>query len=206
MATNPPRANPRLKLIGLGGLIGILLIAAVAFYQFSEKQSEIEKQINVEVSFPPVGKSDGVYQYHVWLEGAEETTMLHRVEVHLDRVPAFSETVSVSTIGKNWKPYSAPGIKGGVKGMPDDDVYLKFEMTGLGYAKSWTLVELTAEVEYEFTQFWMDFNPTVNFSFEVPGPYHRRQEGSVNKTIKWTSTDDMKPENEWETLETTEEN
>ena len=89
MATNPPRANPRLKSIGLGGLIGILLITALAFYQFNDKQSEIEKQINVEVSFPPVGKSDGVYQYHVWLEGAEETTMLHRVEVNLDRVRRF---------------------------------------------------------------------------------------------------------------------
>ncbi len=184
MATNPPRANLRLKLIGLGGLIGILLIAAVAFYQFSEKQSEIEKQINVEVSFPPVGKSDGVYQYHVWLEGAEETTMLHRVEVNLDRVPAFSETVSVSTIGKNWKPYSAPGIKGGVKGMPDDDVYLRFETTAIGYAKSWTLVELIAEVKFDFTLFFIDFDPTVNFSFEVPGPYHRRQEGLVDKSIK----------------------
>ena len=206
MATNPPRANLRLKLIGLGGLLGILLIAAVAFYQFNEKQSEIEKQINVEVSFPPVGATDGVYQYHVWLEGSEETTMLHRVEVNLDRVAAYSKTVSVSIVGKNWKPYSSSRIKGGVKGVPDDDVYLKFEMTDFGYAKSWTLVELTAEVEFKFTQFWMDFNPSVNFSFEVPGPYHRRQEGSVNKTIKWTSNDDMKPENEWETIGTIEEN
>ncbi len=197
MATNPPRAKLRLKLIGFGGLIVILLIAAVAFYQFNEKHSEIEKQINVEVSFPPVGTTGGVYQYHVWLEGSEETTMLHRVEVNLDRVPAYSKTVSVSTIGKSWKPYSSPGIKGGVKGMPDDDVYLKFETDDFGYAKSWSLVELTAEVEFKFTKFWIDFNPSVNFYFEVPGPYHRRQEGLVDKSIKWTSTDDMAPEGEW---------
>ena len=195
-----------LKRIGLGGLIGILLIAAVALYQFNEKQTEIENQINVEVSFPPVGTTDGVYQYHVWLEGSEKTTMLHRVEVNLDRVPAFSDTVSVSTIGKGWKPYSSPRIKGGVKGIPEDDVYLKFETTDFGYAKSWSLVELTATVEFKFTQYWIDFNPSVNFSFEVPGPYHRRQEGLVNKTIKWKSKDDMAPENEWETLEKLEEN
>ena len=67
-----------------------------------------------------MGTTDGVYQYHVWLEGSEKTTMLHRVEIKLDRVPA---------------------------------------------------------------------------------PYHRRQEGLVDKSIKWTSIDDMAPENEWETLE-----
>ncbi len=195
-----------LKRIGLGGLIGIVLIAALAFYQFNGKQTEIENQINVEVSFPPVGTTDGVYQYHVWLEGSEKTTMLHRVEVNLERVPAFSDTVSVSTIGNGWKPYSSPRIKGGVKGIPEDDVYLKFETTDFGYAKSWSLVELTATVEFKFTQYWIDFNPSVNFSFEVPGPYHRRQEGLVNKTIKWTSNDYMKPVNEWETIETTEEN
>ncbi len=37
-------------------------------------------------------------------------------------------------------------------------------------AKSWTLVDLTAEVAFEFTQFWMDFYPSMSFSFEVPGP------------------------------------
>ena len=206
MAIITPRAKVWLKRIGLGGLIGILLITAATFYEFNAKRSEIEKQINVDVSFPPVGTTGGVYQYHVWLEGSEETTMLHRVEVNLDRVPAYSKTVSVSTIGKSWKPYSSPRIKGGVKGMPDNDVYLKFEMDDFGYAKSWTLVELTAEVNFKFTQFWIDFNPSVNFPFEVPGPYHRRQEGNVNKTIKWTSNDDMKPENEWETIETIEDN
>ena len=191
----------RIKKIGLGGVIGILFIVAVIYYQFDDKKSEIEKQINVEVSFPRVGKTDGVYQYHVWLEGSQKTTMLHRVEVNLDRVPAFSDTVSVSTIGKNWKPYSSSSKKGALKGMPDDDVYLRFETTAIGYAKSWTLVELIAEVKFDFTLFFMDFNPTVNFSFEVPGPYHRRQEGLVDKSIKWTSTDDMAPEGEWETLE-----
>ena len=201
MATIPPQAKVWSKRIGLGGLIGILLITAAAFYEFYEKYAEIEKQINVEVSFPQVGTTDGVYQYHVWLEGAEETTILHRVEVNLDRVPAYSKTISVSTIGEGWKPYSSKGVKGGMKGTPDEDVYLKFETDGFGYAKSWTLVDLTAEVAFEFTQFWMDFYPSMSFSFEVPGPHHRRQEGSVDKTIKWTSTDDMAPEHEWETIE-----
>ena len=199
-------AKGRVKIIILGGLAGILIIAGVGYSQFDNRKSEIEKQIRVEVSFPPVGTTDGVYQYHVWLEGSEKTTMLYRVEINLDRVPAFSDTVSVSTIGKNWKPYSSSSKKGALKGMPDDDVYLRFETTAIGYAKSWTLVELIAEVKFDFTLFFMDFNPTVNFSFEVPGPYHRRQEGLVDKTIKWTSTDDMAPENEWETLEKLEEN
>jgi len=194
-------AKGRLKKIGFGGLAGILIVAGWAYSQFDSRKSEIENQIKVEVSFPPVGKTDGVYQYHVWLEGSEKTTMIHRVEVNLDRVPAFSDTVSVSIIGKKWKPYSSSSKKGGAKGMPDDDVYLRFETTAIGYAKSWTLVELIAEVKYNFTQFGVDFNPSVNFSFEVPGPYHRRQEGLVDKSIKWISTDDMAPENEWETME-----
>lgn len=201
MATIPPRAKVWSKWIGLGGLIGILLITAAAFYELYEKHTEIKKQINVEVSFPRVGTTDGVYQYHVWLEGSEKTTMLHRVEVNLDRVPAYSKTIYVSTIGEGWKPYSSKGLKSGMKGTPDDDVYLKFETNGFGYAKSWTLVDLTAEVAFEFTPFGMDFDPSMSFSFEVPGPHHRRQESSVEKTIKWTSIDDMAPENEWETIE-----
>ena len=194
-------AKARAKLIVLGGLAGILIIAGVGYSQFDERKSEIEKQIKVEVSFPPVGTTDGVYQYHVWLEGSEKTTMLHRVEINLDRVPAFSDTVSVSTIGNNWKPFSSSSKKGGAKGTPDDDVYVRFETTAIGYAKSWTLVELIAEVKFNFTEFWIDTDATVNFSFEVPAPYHRRQEGLVDKSIKWTSIDDMAPENEWETLE-----
>ena len=193
-------AKGRAKLIVLGGLAGILIIAGVGYSQFDERKSEIEKQIKVEVSFPPVGTTDGVYQYHVWLEGSEKTTMLHRVEINLDRVPAFSDTVSVSTIGNNWKPFSSSSKKGGAKGTPDDDVYVRFETTAIGYAKSWTLVELIAEVTFDFTEFWIDTDATVNFSFEVPAPYHRRQEGLVDKSIKWTSTDDMAPENEWETI------
>ena len=58
-----------------------------------------------------------------------------------------------------------------------------------------------ADVKFDFTLFLIDLDPTVNFSFEVHGPYHRRQEGLVDKSIKWTSTDDMAPENEWEKLE-----
>jgi hypothetical protein len=201
MASNPLQAGVWSKRIGFGVVTVILLIAAAGYYQLNEKQSEIEKQIRVEVSFPAVGTTGGVYQYHVWLEGSEATTMLHRVEVNLDRVPAYSETVSVSTSGKNWTPFSSRGIKGGMKGAPDDDVYLKFEMKDFGYAKSWSLVELTAEVKFEFTPFGIDMD-----SFEVPGPYHRRQEGNVDKSIKWTSTDNMIPQNEWETIETVEEN
>ena len=72
-----------------------------------------------------------------------------------------------------------------MEGMPEDDVYLKFKMGSLGYAKSWTLVELTAEVEFEFIQFGISYNPSVNFSFDVPGPYYRRQEGSVDKSINF---------------------
>ncbi len=200
MATNPSPAILWLKRIGLGGLTVILLVTAVTFYGYVEKRTEIENQVNVEVSFPRVGTTDGVYQYHVWLEGAEETTMLHRVEVDLDRVPAYSKTVSVSAIGEGWKPYSSRRAKGAIKGMPDDDVYLRFETDGFGYAKSWSLVTLTAEVAFKFTAFWMEFSQTMSFSLEVPGPHHRRQEGSVNKSIKWTSTDIMPPEHEWETI------
>jgi hypothetical protein len=206
MASGASLAKRRSKIIGVGGMTGILLLAAAVYNQFNEIQSKIEKQINVEVSFPPVGTTGGVYQYHVWLEGSKETTTLHRVEVNLDRVPAYSKTVSVSTNGNGWKPYSSSGKKGGMKGMPDDDVYLKFEMDDFGYAKSWSLVELNAEVEFKFKQLWLDFNPSVNFSFEVPGPYHRRQEGNVDKSIKWESTEDMKPDSGWETIETVEEN
>lgn len=201
MATTPLQSKVWPKRIILGVLIGILLITAAALFELYEKHAEIEKQINVEVSFPRVGTTNGVYQYHVWLEGSEKTTMLHRVEVDLDRVPAYSKTNSVSIIGEGWKPYSSNAKKGGMKGTPEDDVYLKFETDDFGYAKSWSLVELTAEVAFEFTPFWMDFYPSMSFSFEVPGPYYRRQESSVDKSIKWTSTDDMAPEHEWETIE-----
>jgi len=200
METTPSPAKLWLKRIVLGGSAGILLVAAMVIYEFSGQRAEIEKQINVEVSFPRVGTTDGVYQYHVWLEGAEKTTMIHRLEVDLDRVPAYAKTVSVSAIGEGWIPYSTRGAKGAMKGMPEDEVYLKFETDGFGYAKSWSLVDLTAEVGFRFTIFSMDFDQTMNLSFEVPGPHHRRQEGSVDKSIKWTSTDDMAPQREWQTI------
>ncbi len=190
-----------IKKIALFGLTGILLIAVAAYYLFNQQKAKIEKQVNVEVSFPGVGTTGGVYQYHVWLKGSKETTMLHRVEVDLDAVPAYSETVSVSAAGTGWKPYSTSGIKGAMTELPGNEVYLKFEMKDFGYAKSWSLVELTAEVKFKATQFGMEFNPSATFDFEVPGPYHRRQEGNVDKSIKWTSSDDMEPENEWETIE-----
>jgi hypothetical protein len=77
---------------------------------------------------------------------------------------------------------------------------------GLGLIRIYIIKWVPATHYRRVVPFGRDIDPTANYSFEVSGPYHRRQEGNVDKSIKWTSTDNMNPQNEWETIETVEEN
>ncbi len=178
---NPARAT----------IVGIILALVASGLLIWDDIHSIEGGARVTYSVPPAGSNGGTYAYRVTAPPGNNAKVQW---VQVDNIVSTAPHNAMTT-EQRWGTSIHPVTKiveGSGSAVPD--VGLQFDVPSID--ASYTLIDLTASIKYDYTILWTTFNLGFELHATVPGPWNLANTapqlalpapGLANAIFPWTA-------------------